>query len=61
MGAESRVWVYVIVGKGEWREVSAVTLAEAEEEAAKSPGVVAVIDSTYDKPDGDRGLIWPCR
>lgn len=51
MGAETRVYVKVIVPKVEWRELHAVTLDEAKRLAAQLVGVDEVLDAQYDEPD----------
>jgi hypothetical protein len=50
MGAETTIWVEVLVTHHEWREVSAVTLQEAVEKAGQWPGVVDVVNVQYEAP-----------
>jgi len=50
MGAETRVYCLVEFTDAKWVEVSAVTLDEAERKAEQLPGVVRVVESTYDAP-----------
>jgi hypothetical protein len=50
MGAEVRVYCRVLVATEEWVEVDAVTLDEAAKLAASVPGVIRVLETTYEPP-----------
>lgn len=54
MGAETTVFVKVRKTYTEWIEVSAVTQEQAESRALDYPGVITVIDSSYDPPKEGR-------
>jgi CRISPR/Cas system-associated exonuclease Cas4 (RecB family) len=53
MGAETKVFVRVIVARAEWREVYAVTLDEAKRRVADSllPEIERIISAQYEVPD----------
>lgn len=55
MGAKVPVWCRVLVTQEKWVQVSAVTRIEAEHEAMDLPGVVAVLEASYDPPDTASG------
>lgn len=48
MGAETTVYCRVLVAHEEWRKVQAVTLSEAIIEATKLPGVIRVMEVSYE-------------
>lgn len=51
MGAEVPVWCRVLVTQEKWIQVSAVTRHEAEREALTWPGIIAVLEASYEPPD----------
>ena len=51
MGASVPYYVRVQVLREEWREVSAVTGTEAEEEVYEQGGIVNVLYSQQDEPE----------
>jgi hypothetical protein len=48
MGAETTIFVRVLKSHDEWIEVQAVTLDEATEKAEKIPGVIRVMEVSYE-------------
>ena len=48
MSARTTIYVRVLKTYDEWIEVQAVTLTEAREEAEKLPGVVHVMEVSYE-------------
>jgi hypothetical protein len=52
MGANSTIYVRVLVSKEEWIEVSALHLDDAMERANKLPGVVRALEASY-QPGGE--------
>lgn len=48
MGAETTIFVRVMVAHDEWIKVSAVTLKEAMEKAEELPGVVRAMEASYE-------------
>ena len=52
MGANTTVYVRVLVTKEDWIEVSAPHLDDAIEKAEKLPGVIRVLEASY-QPGGE--------
>ena len=50
MGSETTIYVRVLRAHEEWFEVSAVTKLYAEMEARRLPGVIAVLEASYERP-----------
>ena len=48
MGAETKVYVRVLVATEDVLEVDAVTLSEASGMAARLPGVIRVLEASYE-------------
>lgn len=48
MGAETLVYVRVLKTYDEWIEVSAMGLQDAMAQVAKMPGVVGVLEASYE-------------
>jgi hypothetical protein len=48
MGANVPVYCRVLKTHEEWVEISAVTLDDAREEAEHIPGVIRVLETTYE-------------
>lgn len=48
MGAETEVFVRVVKAHEEWVSVSAVTLADAIVQASLMPGVIKVLEASYE-------------
>jgi hypothetical protein len=48
MGAGTEIHILVVKEVTEWTTVSAVTLSEAIEKGEQLPGVVRVLEATYD-------------
>ena len=57
MSATVPCYVKVARLANEWIEVSAVTLDEARDIAAKMPGIAIVLDARYDQPIDDDDYI----
>ena len=53
MGANTRVFLEVLRTHSEWIEVSALHLDEAKDIAMREPGVIQVLQSQYDYPEGE--------
>jgi hypothetical protein len=49
MSAETRIRVRVLRAAEEWITVSAVTRLDAEMEARKIPGIIAVLEACYEE------------
>ncbi len=49
MGAETTIHVKVLRTREEWVDISAITRTEAMEKAMCLPGVVAVLETSYDR------------
>lgn len=55
MSARTTVYVLVVTEKKEWREIQAVTLADACADAHQEwDDVARVEDASYDKPEENR-------
>ena len=54
MGAETLVYVRVLVPTEKWIEVSAIGRHEAEVIAASLPNVLRILEATYEQPDQGR-------
>ena len=50
MGAETKIYVWVMKTHKEWVEVDAVTLEEARSKAAGLRGVICVLGAQYEEP-----------
>lgn len=51
MSASAECWVRVLVGRLEWRRVSAITEDEAREVVRDDPEVMQALEVTWNEPE----------